>query len=68
MKMLKILVIYVFLFLNCTWAAELDDMLRAVEQNDQPTVQTLLARGMDPNTSDPEGNRSEEHTSELQSH
>lgn len=35
MKIFKLLVICAFLIFNRAWAAELDDMLRAVEQNDQ---------------------------------
>lgn len=56
--MLRSLFIGVFIFsvsITTGYAQTLDDLFRAVETNDVGEVGRLLARGMDPNSSDPDG-------------
>ncbi|MCX7897240.1 MAG: ankyrin repeat domain-containing protein [Rhodocyclaceae bacterium] len=40
---------------NAAIAGAYEDLLKAIEQNDTATVRTLVERGMDANTTDPQG-------------
>ena len=50
------LLLTTFLVVSSAWAESYDDLFRAVRLNDVGTVRTLLQKGMDPDTSDQEGN------------
>ncbi|MES2191415.1 MAG: ankyrin repeat domain-containing protein [Pseudomonadota bacterium] len=46
--------LYVFVGFNISYAGSYEDFFRAIKTDDAGTVQSLLARGFDPNTLDPQ--------------
>lgn len=55
MKRSALIILALALFPMIAGAQTLDDLFRAVETNNVPEVNRLLSRGMDPNSSDPDG-------------
>lgn len=51
----KALYIFVFIGYSSAFAGSYEDFFKAIQQDDERTVRSLLSRGFDPNTRDPHG-------------